>query len=172
MAVFTPVSDSDARVLLERYTIGELVSLRGITAGIENTNYFLNTTQGEYVLTLFEVLTHEQLPFYIELMHHLAERGIPVPEPQLLRDGGLNPGPRPPGGARLPYPAAQPARAAVVAANHSQGPALSGRIPVQAHPADPGRTGSLRRDANLAGPAGRSGALRSVSRQCAVRRYV
>lgn len=87
MAVFTPVSDSDVRELLTRYTLGELVSLRGITAGIENTNYFLTTTQGEYVLTLFEVLTYEQLPFYIELMHHLAERHIPVPQPQTLRDG-------------------------------------------------------------------------------------
>ncbi|WP_353150499.1 homoserine kinase [Pollutimonas bauzanensis] len=87
MAVFTPVSDSDVRELLGRYSLGELVSLRGITAGIENTNYFLTTTQGEYVLTLFEVLTYEQLPFYIELMHHLAERQIPVPQPQTLRDG-------------------------------------------------------------------------------------
>src|SRR5690606_25408559 len=87
MAVFTPVSDSDAQELLTRYTLGELVSLRGITAGIENTNYFLGTTQGEYVLTLFEVLTREQLPFYIELMHHLAVNGIPVPEPQTLKDG-------------------------------------------------------------------------------------
>lgn len=87
MAVFTPVSDNDVRELLGRYSLGELVSLRGITAGIENTNYFLTTTQGEYVLTLFEVLTYEQLPFYIELMHHLAERQIPVPQPQTLRDG-------------------------------------------------------------------------------------
>ncbi len=87
MAVFTLVSDDDVRALLAHYTLGELVSLRGITAGIENTNYFLNTTVGEYVLTLFEVLTHEQLPFYIELMHHLAQRHIPVPEPQTLRDG-------------------------------------------------------------------------------------
>lgn len=87
MAVFTTVSDSDAHQLLTRYTLGELVSLRGITAGIENTNYFLNTTQGEYVLTLFEVLTHEQLPFYIELMHHLASRHVPVPQPQTLIDG-------------------------------------------------------------------------------------
>ncbi len=87
MAVFTPVSDNDARELLARYTLGDLVSLRGITAGIENTNYFLSTTAGEYVLTLFEVLTQEQLPFYIELMHHLATRGIPVPQPQTLLDG-------------------------------------------------------------------------------------
>ncbi|SAI71940.1 homoserine kinase [Bordetella ansorpii] len=87
MAVFTPVSDDDARALLTRYQLGDLVSLRGITAGIENTNFFLHTTGGEYVLTLFEVLTQEQLPFYIELMHHLAQRGVPVPEPQTLRDG-------------------------------------------------------------------------------------
>ena len=87
MAVFTPVSEHDAQQLLTHYTLGELVSLRGITAGIENTNYFLTTTQGEYVLTIFEVLTQTQLPFYIELMHHLATHKVPVPEPQTLRDG-------------------------------------------------------------------------------------
>lgn len=87
MAVFTSVSAEDARTLLTRYDLGELVSLRGITAGIENTNYFLTTTRGEYVLTLFEVLTQAQLPFYVELMHHLASRGIPAPEPQTLHDG-------------------------------------------------------------------------------------
>lgn len=87
MAVFTPVSDNDARALLTHFDLGELVSLRGITAGIENTNYFLLTTRGEYVLTIFEVLTQAQLPFYIELMHHLASRGVPVPQPQTLRDG-------------------------------------------------------------------------------------
>jgi len=87
MAVFTTITDDDARQLLADYDIGSLVSLRGITAGIENTNYFLNTTRGEYVLTIFEVLTHQQLPFYIELMHHLAQRGIPVPSPQTRRDG-------------------------------------------------------------------------------------
>lgn len=87
MAVFTPVTDADARELLQHYHLGEMVSLRGISAGIENTNYFLNTTTGEYVLTLFEVLTYEQLPFYIELMHHLAEKGLPVPSPQTLKNG-------------------------------------------------------------------------------------
>jgi homoserine kinase type II len=87
MAVFTPVSDDDARTLLTQFELGELISLRGITAGIENTNYFLTTTAGEYVLTVFEVLTREQLPFYIELMHVLAGRGVPVPEPQTGRNG-------------------------------------------------------------------------------------
>ena len=87
MAVFTPVSDDDARQLLQNYSLGDLVSLRGITAGIENTNYFLNTTRGEFVLTIFEVLTAGQLPFYIDLMTHLAERGVPVPHPQPMHDG-------------------------------------------------------------------------------------
>ncbi len=88
MAVFTPVSEHDARELLKHYSIGELVSLRGITAGIENTNYFLTTTKGEYVLTIFEVLTHEQLPFYIELMYYLANKGLPIPRPQTHNGGG------------------------------------------------------------------------------------
>jgi len=87
MAIFTPVTEADARRLLAHYDLGEYVSLHGIAAGIENTNYFLTTTRGEYVLTLFEVLTHEQLPFYLALMHHLAQRGIPVPSPQALQDG-------------------------------------------------------------------------------------
>ena len=87
MAVFTPVSEDDARSLLTEYALGYLVSLRGIAAGIENTNFFLTTTSGEFVLTLFEVLTAAQLPFYIELMHHLAERRVPVPQPQTRRNG-------------------------------------------------------------------------------------
>lgn len=87
MAVFTSVSDDNARTLLQRYDLGELITLRGITAGIENTNYFLDTNRGHYVLTLFEVLNADQLPFYIELMHHLALRGVPVPQPQTLKDG-------------------------------------------------------------------------------------
>ncbi len=88
MAVFTPVSPEEAQQVLERFDLGELVSLRGIAAGIENTNYFVTSTVGEYVLTIFEKLTIDQLPFYIELMHHLAARGLPVPEPQSLRTGG------------------------------------------------------------------------------------
>lgn len=86
MAVFTSVSDDDAKRLLANYQVGDFVALNGISAGIENTNYFLSTTQGEYVLTLFEVLTHQQLPFYVELMHWLAQKGLPTPQPQTRLD--------------------------------------------------------------------------------------
>lgn len=87
MAVFTPVTDENARELLGAYALGELTGLAGISAGIENTNYFLDTTKGQYVLTIFEVLTFEQLPFYVELMHWLASRDVPVPMPQTRADG-------------------------------------------------------------------------------------
>ena len=82
MAVFTEVSEKDARELLRRLSLGSLTELRGIQGGIENTNYFLTTDQGEWVLTLFERLSFEQLPFYLYLMKHLAQAGIPVPDPQ------------------------------------------------------------------------------------------
>jgi homoserine kinase type II len=69
--------------------LGQLTQLRGIEGGIENTNYFASTDQGEYVLTLFERLTHDQLPFYLYLMKHLAEQGIPVPKPAANLDGDI-----------------------------------------------------------------------------------
>jgi homoserine kinase type II len=86
MAVFTEVPEEAAGELVRRLALGEHAQLRGIQGGIENTNYFLTAVQDgnkhEYVLTLFERLTHRQLPFYLYLMKHLARRGIPVPEPQ------------------------------------------------------------------------------------------
>lgn len=89
MAVFTEVSFDEAAELVSRLDIGELSSLAGITSGIENTNYFADTTRGRYVLTLFERLTFQQLPFYLHLMKHLAERGIPVPDPQADAGGNI-----------------------------------------------------------------------------------
>lgn len=88
MAVFTEVSESEAGELVRALQLGEMRELRGIHGGIENTNYFLTTDRGEYVLTLFERLTAEQLPFYLYLMKHLAQRGIPVPDPHALPAGG------------------------------------------------------------------------------------
>ena len=89
MAVYTAVSDDQVRELLSHMALGELESLTGIQGGIENTNYFLNTTQGEFVLTLFERLSHAQLPYYLELMRWLAEHGIPVPAPHPDLQGSL-----------------------------------------------------------------------------------
>ncbi|MGE0496751.1 MAG: homoserine kinase [Ramlibacter sp.] len=89
MAVFTDVSADQAQALLSQLNLGELRELRGIEGGIENTNYFAFTSEGEYVLTLFERLTFEQLPFYLHLMKHLAQRGIPVPDPAANRDGDI-----------------------------------------------------------------------------------
>ena len=89
MAVFTPVTVEQAALLMSQLGLGELTDLRGIEGGIENTNYFATTDLGEYVLTLFERLNHEQLPFYLFLMKHLAEKGIPVPNPAANRDGDI-----------------------------------------------------------------------------------
>jgi homoserine kinase type II len=85
LAVFTEVPQLDAEALVRKLDLGELRELRGIHGGIENTNYFLTTAKDgqahEYVLTLFERLSFDQLPFYLHLMKHLAQRGIPVPDP-------------------------------------------------------------------------------------------
>ena len=89
MAVFTEVSFDEAVALVSRLDIGELTTLDGVASGIENTNYFADTTRGRYVLTLFERLTFEQLPFYLHLMKHLANRGIPVPDPQADAGGEI-----------------------------------------------------------------------------------
>ncbi|MDM4767210.1 homoserine kinase [Pelomonas sp. SE-A7] len=89
MAVFTAVTDEQAQALASRLQLGQLQQLRGITAGIENSNFFLTTDRGEYVLTIFERLTFEQLPFYLRLMQHLARRGIQVPAPQPDADGEI-----------------------------------------------------------------------------------
>jgi homoserine kinase type II len=74
---------------MSQLSLGELTELRGIEGGIENTNYFVTTDLGDYVLTLFERLNHEQLPFYLYLMKHLAEKGIPVPNPAANSDGDI-----------------------------------------------------------------------------------
>jgi homoserine kinase type II len=81
LSVYTSVSESELCAWLGNYSVGKLVSCEPIKAGIENTNYFVVTTQGRYVLTLFERLPAEELPFYVNLMAHLARHGIPCPAP-------------------------------------------------------------------------------------------
>lgn len=82
MAVYTEVAQTEAQEFIKSLNLGEISNLHGITAGIENTNYFVTTERGEYVLTLFERLSFEQLPYYLYLMQHLAKGGLSVPSPQ------------------------------------------------------------------------------------------
>ena len=89
MAVYTDVSFGEAADLLQALDVGQLQNLKACAGGIENTNYFADTDSGAYVLTLFERLSFEQLPFYLQLMKHLAERGIPVPNPAPDKNGQI-----------------------------------------------------------------------------------
>jgi homoserine kinase type II len=81
MSVYTKVSRSALQEFLRGYPVGDLIGHEGIKAGIENTNYFVNTRDGHWVLTLFERAAEEDLPYFLALMDHLALRGIPAPRP-------------------------------------------------------------------------------------------
>ena len=94
MAVYTEVAPAEAAALFAALRLGEVTELAGIAGGIENTNYFVDVRQADgamrrWVLTVFERLTPEQLPFYLRLMQHLAAHGVPVPAPQPAADGAL-----------------------------------------------------------------------------------
>ena len=89
MSVYTTVTPDELRTWLGDYNVGTLADLQGISAGIENTNYFVYTTAGRYVLTLFEKLTPAELPFYLGLMAHLADHGVPSARPLPDRSGDL-----------------------------------------------------------------------------------
>jgi homoserine kinase type II len=88
MSVYTPVTADELDAWLARYAVGTLVDLAPIESGIENTNYFVTTTKGRYVLTLYERLPADELPFYLNLMAHLARAGVEAPAPAADRTGG------------------------------------------------------------------------------------
>lgn len=88
MAVYTEVTDEDLEALLERYAIGELMSFKGIAEGVENTNYIVQTTQGSFILTLYEKrVAVADLPFFLGLMEHLAAANVSCPTPVRDNDG-------------------------------------------------------------------------------------
>jgi len=90
MAVYTEVSDEQLKDLLRCYDIGELTSCKGIAEGVENSNFLLQTSAGNHILTLYEKrVEREDLPFFLSLMRHLAARDIPCPTPVADRDGNL-----------------------------------------------------------------------------------
>jgi homoserine kinase type II len=89
MSVYTAVNADDLDAWLTRYTVGALTELSPIAAGIENTNYFVTTERGRFVLTLYERLPVEDLPFYLNLMAHLARAGVEVPAPIPDRTGAF-----------------------------------------------------------------------------------
>lgn len=89
MAVFTTLSFGEVSEALARFDIGRAVELVPIAGGIENTNYFLDTDRGRWVLTVFERLPADQLPFYLEFCEHLKSHFCPVASPVRTREGKL-----------------------------------------------------------------------------------
>lgn len=87
MSVFTTLTLSEAQACLSDFSIGEITELKGIAAGITNTNYFVITTKARYVLTIFEANRFEDLPYFVALMTHLAEHDIPCPAPIVDKNG-------------------------------------------------------------------------------------
>ncbi|MQW64466.1 homoserine kinase [Sinorhizobium meliloti] len=90
MAVYTDITEDELIRFLAAYEVGSLTSYKGIAEGVENSNFLLHTTKGAYILTLYEKRVNaDDLPFFLGLMHHLAERGLSCPLPLPRADGKL-----------------------------------------------------------------------------------
>ena len=88
MAVYTEVTGEELSALIERYDIGSLTAFKGIAEGVENSNYFLGTDKGQFILTLYEKrVSASDLPFFLGLMEHLAQGGVRCPTPVHDREG-------------------------------------------------------------------------------------
>jgi len=90
VAVYTDISEDDLAAFLTEYNVGTLVSCKGIAEGVENSNFLLTTTEGPFILTLYEKrVDPNDLPFFLGLMQHLSANGLSCPLPLQRRDGGL-----------------------------------------------------------------------------------
>lgn len=89
MSVFTPISIDEARTFLAHYAVGEIIDFQDIAAGVENSNFFVTTTEGRFVLTIFEKIPRADLDFYIGLMRHLHDAGIACAAPVSNRQGAI-----------------------------------------------------------------------------------
>jgi homoserine kinase type II len=90
MAVYTDVTADDLNEFLAGYDIGELLAYKGIAEGVENSNFLVHTSAGNFILTLYEKrVAKADLPFFLALMEHLAGRGITCPQPVKNRQGGM-----------------------------------------------------------------------------------
>src|SRR5690606_31065513 len=88
VAVYTEVSDEELEAFVAEYDIGTVISCKGIAEGVENSNYLIQTDRDSFILTLYEKrVAPEDLPFFLNLMEHLAAAGIPCPTPLRGRDG-------------------------------------------------------------------------------------
>ncbi len=87
MSVYTIIEENELKAFLSNYEIGELVDYQGISDGIENTNYFVTTSQGRFVLTIFEQHDFEEMQYYLNLMHHLADHEVPSANPVADKQG-------------------------------------------------------------------------------------
>lgn len=87
MSVYTTIERDELESFLQNYPVGKLLDYEGISAGIENTNYFVDTEGGRFVLTIFESLTREELPYFLDLMAHLAEHSVPSAHPKADNQG-------------------------------------------------------------------------------------
>lgn len=88
MAVYTDINEVELAAYLECYNIGTLLSYKGIAEGVENSNYLLRTTAGTFILTLYEKrVDRNDLPFFVQLMQHLAANGIECPQPVVQKNG-------------------------------------------------------------------------------------
>ena len=89
MSVYTELTQTDIAAILADYSLGELHSFEGIAAGIENSNFFIDTDAGRFVLTIFERMQADELPYFMRLMRHLAGHGLPCPDVQPRSDDSL-----------------------------------------------------------------------------------